>query len=557
MIMTRGLGLLLFAVVALATACGPPDGTERGHCRADGSCDEGLVCASKFCVVPPAGEEGEGEGEEGEGESSGPPGIAELESALSAAFDRCRVEPFAQLVAALDATEEALQRDIAVNAALAPLRNGLADGSAVVDDDALARCIDELAVPFCITGGRPPAFLFGACADIARGTRGVGDDCETDLQCVSRNCNETACLCVGDTPPTARSLGVIECDSPGDCPGGACGFETRDDGSFTAVCLTVCALDSECPAGQSCAGFLCNDLIAQGDACGPFINAECEPGRVCDGSECVDAPDVGEPCVALHCGDDALGCAGDGTCQPRVGEGEDCLVAPCAHGLVCDGAARVCRPPADVGEICFDDVECESACDEHRLICVRDEPQPIGADCASAVCEDSLVCATRPGGSTCESVVFGGPGETCTPGTNLLVCEYGFRCEGATSTCAPIAVVDEGACSNLFELGPLCRDMFSTRQCKMDALTPTFAGTCADRPAVDAPCDSLDLCEEDVAACRRTTNDAGTCERLPAVGESCLGVFCPRDLLCDGAGVCSTYDDATYGFHDNICIAAP
>jgi cysteine-rich repeat protein len=60
----------LLAVLAAVAACDPPtippdnqppDGAEGGACYGNGSCDDGLTCASNTCVALPA--EGEGEGE--------------------------------------------------------------------------------------------------------------------------------------------------------------------------------------------------------------------------------------------------------------------------------------------------------------------------------------------------------------------------------------------------------------------------------------------------------------------------------------------------------------
>ena len=48
--------LLPLVFVVIATACankGPATGAERGACRANATCDEGLTCASGLCVRLP------------------------------------------------------------------------------------------------------------------------------------------------------------------------------------------------------------------------------------------------------------------------------------------------------------------------------------------------------------------------------------------------------------------------------------------------------------------------------------------------------------------------
>lgn len=51
----RGLAILM----VLAAACRepkPPEGLERGDCKADKSCEGGLICLSNTCVRPPGGD---------------------------------------------------------------------------------------------------------------------------------------------------------------------------------------------------------------------------------------------------------------------------------------------------------------------------------------------------------------------------------------------------------------------------------------------------------------------------------------------------------------------
>ena len=44
---------LTVSLILFAAACGPTQGTEGGSCYPNGTCNEGLVCASDLCVVLP------------------------------------------------------------------------------------------------------------------------------------------------------------------------------------------------------------------------------------------------------------------------------------------------------------------------------------------------------------------------------------------------------------------------------------------------------------------------------------------------------------------------
>ena len=69
----RQLVLCAATVASVGCTVAPyPDGSEGGACYGNGSCDDGLTCASEVCVQLPDG--GEGEEEEGEGEGEGEEG---------------------------------------------------------------------------------------------------------------------------------------------------------------------------------------------------------------------------------------------------------------------------------------------------------------------------------------------------------------------------------------------------------------------------------------------------------------------------------------------------
>jgi hypothetical protein len=66
---------------------GKPDGTEGGACYGNGTCNAGLTCLSKLCVMPPKGGDGCGCGLGG---SSGGSALPLIAFAFAIAFTRAR-----------------------------------------------------------------------------------------------------------------------------------------------------------------------------------------------------------------------------------------------------------------------------------------------------------------------------------------------------------------------------------------------------------------------------------------------------------------------------------
>jgi hypothetical protein len=237
-------------------------------------------------------------------------------------------------------------------------------------------------------GGNPivNGQLITPCAQIIRGTVGIGGACAMHEECASKYCKETAIDSCGGT--CAEPLTQMT----------AC--EPRRD---------ICAEGSDCHASSD-GTWRCAPRLSSGSTCDRFSN--------CDSN---------------------LNCVG-GTCQGPLGEGMSCLFDQgppnCGAGLACVAPSPgevngVCTKLAQVGEACSDGQhghppcasKCE-ACSAQGLCIMRGDP---GAVCSSseecvitAWCSGSRACVARPRHG--ESCAMGGPpclydDDECSGGT--------------------------------------------------------------------------------------------------------------------------------------------
>jgi hypothetical protein len=189
------------------------------------------------------------------------------------------------------------------------------------------------------------------------------------------------------------------------------------------------------------------------------VGGACEEDFYCDGGECVDGvcvalPGPGEPCRNSCTEGHVCSWAGGDprVCIPYAAEGETCdpWDRRCAAGLACDEASAgaeaeaVCRPPAEEGERCSDDVSCASA----DLYCAIDDLERSVGTCTRRAdagercsylrdesfggCVVGLFCDSPGGGSTGTCTVLPGEGESCA---ELGKCAYPYGCFPGEQIC--------------------------------------------------------------------------------------------------------------------------
>ena len=257
--------------------------------------------------------------------------------------------------AALSFDETACRR---VSAAAIESLAGLPD--VVFDAEAAAACaaIVEPAPDRCGAQG----FEEDPCPLVLRGTRPLGADCESGVQCAPVEDVAAECLRKADGEGLAcqpfsgpRRAGRGEaCGST--CDGLGCSFGP----------------DPSCDAtrGLQCApSQTCEPLVAEGGACSLGVSRgedrSCQPGTYCDGRACVPQLEAGASCRA---------CDGDSCTRDH---------RACRDPLACidpgfAGDPR-CAPRLPIGAVC--------------------SPEAIGRDCESRTCQrvcDSFPCASAP-----------------------------------------------------------------------------------------------------------------------------------------------------------------
>jgi hypothetical protein len=250
---------------------------------------------------------------------------------------------------------------------------------------------------------------------------------------------------------------------------------------------------------------------------------------------------IGAPCILIgsRCGEGAGWCSGALVCEPRPARDAACGArTPCAEGLACrDG---VCAPLGGAGEPCEQDSDCAAGSLCGAGVCAP-ALAPIGAPCdatdacvvgasceggtcvirdAAAPCADDGQCGSH---ATCAPVEGSlcaprrGPGEPCAAPTD---CADGMFCD----------YEDGGLCAALREVGARCLP----GGCVAGATCTAEGGasTCAPLGSEGDSCEAIgggldDGCVEGLACV------AGTCARMPSVGERC-----GDDEECGPALVC-------------------
>jgi cysteine-rich repeat protein len=308
-------------------------------------------------------------------------------------------------------------------------KTGAANGTCAAvlpSTDPDAECANGVA---CQTGLCNGA---GACGNDAGGSPcGSSQSCVSGLQTNQDLCNGLgACL----------DNGTVSCGNF------VCG---------ASACLTTCALDIDCAAGNYCASGSCAPKLAQGAVCAS--NGQCAAGACVDGFCCNSA-----------CGGACQGCsaaktgASNGTCA-SIPSGADpdneCAASSCTTGT-CNGAAAcgavaagtACGPaPLCASSVATLQDSCDGAglcADAGTLSCGSYACSGVscGTTCAtSASCTPGFVCDTSK--SVCVAQLCGDGllqgSEACDDGnltsydgcSNLCVIEAGASCAGAPSVC--------------------------------------------------------------------------------------------------------------------------
>ena len=419
-------------------------------------------------------------------------------------------------------------------------------------------------------GGAPTGVTTGTGGSAGGGGEGAGPTCTTPADCgVDSTCRTHL------------------------CEAGACGVDDAELG-------TPCDDDGGeiCDGRGACVAASCRDMIKDGDetdvdcggSCGPCgIGGECVfpddcASQTCDAGTCIACPnDV--PCELLG----ELYCAADGTCQPRLMQGEDCPIANaclsgfCADGKCCDAACDApcdrCDQPAgtctisgagtadpscgpylcdgattDCPTTCGGDADCvaNGYCDVDNSVCVaaqkaNGETCMFPNECQSGFCVDGFCCNVAGCAGDCNSCGVPGLQGQCAPqqvGTTCRAavggCDVAETCDGIQTTCPADVIAMSGATCRpsvgACDPAELC-DGVSTA-CPANVIEPS--GTVC-RP-VGGLCDVVETCDGTngqspfdafLAPGTLCRMDAGECD----LTETCSGLAatCPADAVV-GAG---------------------
>jgi hypothetical protein len=274
--------------------------------------------------------------------SSGPIPLADLPAQVTAAF--CQANACGQY------PDHATCVQSMSGSNLPRLQAAVAAGKTKYDGAAAAECLNALGASFasCKLSDTFADTPF-ACAATFTGTVSAGGDCLGDEECVSQQCDRTACdagtpcchgTCVAGAAPRDVPAGGACAQGDFCAPGTFC-----DQSAATPICAPAKAAGAPCMFGDSCvAGYFC--LPATIGATGPGQGF------------CVKPPTTGQTCTAPGTCDLRTDFCDATTskCRARIAVGGACdsttLDDGCVGFAFCDQATSKCVAKASVGESC-------------------------------------------------------------------------------------------------------------------------------------------------------------------------------------------------------------
>lgn len=234
---------------------------------------------------------------------------------------------------------------------------------------------------------------------------------------------------------------------------------------------------------------------------GVGMSADCRflSGDAADGEACQWTGECGahSVCSSLP----RTGCPG--TCQPRLGEGQESTVPfQCDEGLVISGST-ICQRAIPEGQSCH------------------------GLGVLDAVCAPGLYC--DPDSQVCRR--FASAGESCDP-ANGRSCAWTLFC-------------DEGTCQKRGREGDSCTaasasSILSYADCQQGLFCdadPGAAGRCRELRGEGASCRDYKECDPGLY-CNGgdpESGQRGTCRRISREGDDCTGGFCTAGFYCSDA----------------------
>lgn len=286
-----------------------------------------------------------------------------------------------------------------LGAELRERKRAVEQGRGSIDVAAFTQCLLDTSGALCNT-----ARYSVACAKRFTGTIGDGNDCYTDIECLSPGATcESSCTdacCLGTCQPKLKF--EAPCDLDDSCEPGLVCNQTCRRGDIGTPCTNLfdcdsnswcnaglCAADlapgsactsrSQCGGDTTCTGLSiidqqpgqCLSISRPGDPC-DFI---CYGNLYCASGTCHDLPKLGDSCSAFTpcSGVDTI--CSNGVCASREGENASCSSTTlCQPGLFCSSEVNeprpLCVPPRGAGQPCTKPSHCES----HLCSSITDEP---------------------------------------------------------------------------------------------------------------------------------------------------------------------------------------
>lgn len=338
-------------------------------------------------------------------------------------------------------------------------------GRLAYDADMAGRCLESFRSAPCAqlsVFDNMPA----ECEQVFTGLVQQDGECYQDEECASGlYCNDDSQNCPGQC---SSYLDVGDsCDSGGFCDPEAAACDGNQQKCVPLAGEGESCADIDCQQGLVCidpgGSATCKSPAAAGESCQD--NRDCQADLICSQDKCTVPAAAGQACnvgseaslllacqAGLYCDADILHHENSGTCRPRKGSGEECIMF----------------------------YECNSG-----LLCVGVKVDPGTQEITPGTCRKPL-----------------SEGETCNAALGLPECDWELYCDENSSTCRPLPGQGD-AC--VHGENPEChgRDLYC------DSLQDGVAGSCRQKKADGQPCSKHEECLG--GYCNGGTCQSGSC----------------------------------------------